>query len=392
MKVNYDKKMIRYCLYIIITVISIYLGIIIISNFGNIFNSLIKLLTSFYLLIRPLIFALLIAYLLIPLRNFFEKIFKNNRLYKIKKPSRRRLLAVVLSYIFIIGIIIGIICGIYFMIGGQLSRNTNFSNIISEVINYFKSDNSSTNSIKNTLNELDVPFLDSFKPYLIELVNKLQEYIINNFGSMTSSIMSIGSSIFSFFIGLIISIYILIDSDYFINLWKKIYTVIFRDSKVGKSITKCFKIIHSVFSKFFKGQFLEAFFVGVLSAIALSIVGIDYAVVIGLISGICNLIPYVGPLVGTVLAAIMGLLSGEPLNILYAIISMIIVQQIDNHLLAPKIVGNSVGLHPVFTMLAIIIGGNIGGLIGMLISVPLFASFRIFFNMWYENKFNSHNK
>ena len=100
------------------------------------------------------------------------------------------------------------------------------------------------------------------------------------------------------------------------------------------------------------------------------------------------MIPYVGPIVGTVLAAIMGLLSGRPIKIIYAIIAMLIVQQIDNNLLAPKIVGESVGLHAVFTMLAIIIGGNALGLIGMLIAVPLAASFRVLFNIWYEKKVN----
>ena len=91
------------------------------------------------------------------------------------------------------------------------------------------------------------------------------------------------------------------------------------------------------------------------------------------------MIPYVGPIVGTVLAAIMGLLCGRPFKLIYAIIEM---------LLAPKIVGESVGLHAVFTMLAIIIGGNAFGLIGMLIAVPLAASFRILFNLWYEKKIN----
>ena len=140
------------------------------------------------------------------------------------------------------------------------------------------------------------------------------------------------------------------------------------------------------------GEYKEAFFVGVLSAIALEIVGIDYAFIIGVIAGICNMIPYVGPIVGTILAAIMGLLSGNPLKILYAIISMLVVQQIDNNLLAPKIVGDSVGLHPVFTMMAILIGGNIGGLFGMLLSVPIAASFRVLFNNWYDSYIKTHEK
>ena len=97
------------------------------------------------------------------------------------------------------------------------------------------------------------------------------------------------------------------------------------------------------------------------------------------------MIPYVGPLVATVLAAIMGLLSGQPIKILYAIIAMQVVQQIDNNLLAPKIVGNSVGLHPVFTMMAILIGGTVGGLLGMLLAVPIAASIKVLFNNWYDN-------
>ena len=88
----------------------------------------------------------------------------------------------------------------------------------------------------------------------------------------------------------------------------------------------------------------------------------------------------------------MALLSGNPIKIVYAVVSMIIVQQLDNNLFAPKIVGDSVGLHPVFIMLAILIGGNIGGLFGMLLSVPLFASIRIFFNIRYQKKFGSTNK
>ena len=121
-----------------------------------------------------------------------------------------------------------------------------------------------------------------------------------------------------------------------------------------------------------------------IPAIALAVIGVDYAIVIGIISGICNMIPYVGPMVGTVLAAVMGLLSGEPIMVLWAVIAMLVVQQIDNNLIAPKIVGDSVGLHPVFTMIAIIIGGNIGGLLGMLVAVPLTASIKILLGKWYN--------
>lgn len=384
MKIHYDKKLLKYCLYVSLTSIAIYLALTIMSNIGTIFTTTINILNHGLNLIKPLIIALIIAYLLFPLTKAVENFLRTNSFYKVKKHDNRRLLSIISSYVLVLGVILIILWGIYFMIGGQLSNNPTISNIIDDISNYLNTNSFSTSSIETTLRNLNIPFIDSLEPYIIQIVNALQTYIMSNLGAMTSNIMSIGSSIASFFIALIISIYILKDYEYFIGLWKKLYNLIFRRSSLGNKIIKIFKVINDVFSKFIRGQLLEAFFVGALSSIALAIVRIDYAVVIGIIAGICNLIPYVGPIVGTVLAAIMGLLSGRPIKVLYAIIAMLIVQQVDNNFLAPKIVGNSVGLHPVFTMMAILIGGNIGGLFGMLLAVPIVASIRVLFNMWYE--------
>ena len=388
MKIDYDKKLLTYSIYVIFTVIAIFIAIKLMSNLGLIFKTAISLLASFLSLIKPLLIALVISYLLYPITKYLEKVFRNNKLYKIKKESNRRVLSIVLSYVLVIGLFFALICGIYFMIGGQLSKNTTIVNIISDINNYINSNSLSSTTIPQAIKSLNIPLLDTLEPYIVDILTSIQNYLITNLGNMTASIMSIGSSIASFLIAIVLSIYLLKDSEYFIGLWNKLCYLVFRKSKAGIYTKKIFLIIHDVFSKFIRGQLLEAVFVGVLSSIALTIVGIDYAIVIGVIAGICNMIPYVGPIVGTVLAAIMGLLSGRPIKIIYAIIAMLIVQQIDNNLLAPKIVGESVGLHAVFTMLAIIIGGNAFGLIGMLIAVPLAASFRILFNLWYEKKIN----
>ena len=385
LKIHFDKNLLKYSLYVTLTAIAIYLALTIMSNIGAIFTTTFNIIGAGLKLIKPLLIAIFIAYLLYPLTKAIENFLRTNTLYKIKNQSVRRLIAIVSSYLLIIGIILGLIWGIYFMIGGQLSKNTTLTNIMSDISSYLNTNSFSTSSIEDTLKNLNIPFIDNLEPYIIQIVTALQKYIMINLGAMTSNIMSIGSSIASFFIAIIISIYILKDSEYFIDLWKKLYYLIFRESNIGKKFSEIFRLINEVFSKFIRGQLLEAFCVGVLSSIALSIVGIDYAIVIGLISGICNMIPYVGPLVGTILAAVMGLLSGRPIKVIYAIISMLVVQQIDNNFLAPKIVGQSVGLHAVFTMMAILIGGNIGGLIGMLIAVPIAASIRVIFNKWYDN-------
>lgn len=384
MKIHFDKKLLKYSIYVTLTAIAIYFALTIMDNIGLIFTTTFSIIGNAINLIKPLIIAIIIAYLLFPLTKFIENFLRTNTLYKVKKQSNRRSLAIIFSYLLIIGIILALLWGIYFMIGGQLSKSTTISNIINDISSYLNNNSFSTSSIENTLKNLNIPFIDTLQPYIIQIVDTVQKYIVSNLGAMTSNIMSIGSSIASFFIAIIISIYILKDSEYFIGLWKKLYSLIFRESTFGKRLDEILEIINDVFSKFIRGQLLEAFCVGSLSAIALSIVGINYAVVIGIIAGICNMIPYVGPIVGTVLAAIMGLLSGRPIKVLYAIIAMLIVQQVDNNLLAPKIVGDSVGLHAVFTMMAILIGGNIGGLLGMLLAVPIAASIRVIFNKWYD--------
>ncbi|MBN1045825.1 AI-2E family transporter [Clostridium botulinum] len=391
MKIDIDKKLLKYALYITITAITIYIVFAILFNIGTILGTTFDFIVKILSLIKPLLIAILITYILFPITRSIENFLKNNKIYKIKNNGTSRALSIIFSYLAIIGIILGLLCGIYFMIGGQLSKNISISNIVEYISTYLNTHSLSNSSISLALENLNLPFLDAMEDHIVEVVNFIQNYITNNIGKMASFAVSIGSGVATFFIALIISIYLLKDYEYFINLWDKLYYLIFRNSKIGKKINYVFSTIHEVFGRFIRGQLLEAFFVGVLSAIALSIVGIDYAFVIGIIVGLSNLIPYVGPIVGTILAAIMGLLSGTPIKIVYAIIAMIIVQQIDNNLLAPKIVGNSVGLHAVFTMLAILIGGNIGGLLGMLLAVPLAASFKVLFNNWYTSYMKKEN-
>ncbi len=385
MKIEFDKKLLKYSIYIAITTVVIYVAFLVISNVGTIFKTIFDILGTVLDLIKPLIIGIIIAYLLYPITKGIENFLEKNKLYRIHKASPRRILSIICAYLLIIGIFLGLISGIYYMIGGQISNNTTISNMTQHISSYVSSTSFSTTSIKETLDKINNPFIDSVEPYIINGIIYLQEYVKDNIGNMTSYAMSIGTSVATFFIALVISIYLLKDSEYFFGLWYKFYYLIFRNSNVGNKITYVFRVIHESFAKYIKGQLLEAFFVGILSAIALSIAGIDYAFVIGIIAGISNMIPYVGPIVGTVLAAVMGLLSGTPIRILYAIIAMVIVQQFDGHILAPKIVGDSVGLHAVFIILAILIGGNVGGLLGMLIAVPIAASCKVLINNWYEN-------
>ena len=227
MKIHFDKKLLKYSVYVTLTAIAVYLALTIMSNIGTIFITTFNIIGNLLGLIKPLIIAVIIAYLLYPLTKIIENFLRTNTLYKIKNQSARRVIAIISSYLLIIGIVLALLWGIYFMIGGQLSKNTTLTNIVSDISSYLNTNSFSTSSIEDTLKNLNIPFIDNLQPYIIKIVDTVQKYIMTNLGAMTSNIMSIGSSIASFFIAIIISIYILKDSEYFISLWKKLYYLIF---------------------------------------------------------------------------------------------------------------------------------------------------------------------
>ena len=130
---------------------------------------------------------------------------------------------------------------------------------------------------------------------------------------------------------------------------------------------------------FFRGQLLVALFVGVASSIGLWAIGLPYWLLVGMVAGIFNLVPLVGPFIGGGLAVIIALVSGEPLKTVWAALVLLAVQQIDNHLISPNVMGRTVQLHPVVVMLALLVGASFAGLFGMLVVVPLVAMAKIIF-------------
>lgn len=392
MKWNLDKNLLKYCAYIAGTAIFIYIVFGLLSNVWTILDTTLGVMRKIAAVSRPLIIGLIIAYLLNMPTTAIEKVIYNSKFNVKKKGGNYRLekglcrtIGLIFSYVLLLLILSGLIFGIYYMIGGQLSGNTTITNAVRYIGEYVVNTKISTDSLLNDLEKINIPFAENINTIIVDAIVGIQGYFTELIKNLTQSILSLGSNIISFFISLVLSIYLIQDKDGFLELWNRLFFMVFRKSKAGRNIKTVLYVINNAFSQYIKGQLLEAFFVGVMSSIALTIVGVEYALIIGIISGICNMIPYVGPWIGAGLAAIIALISGDLWKVLYSIIAMLIVQQIDNNLLAPKIVGDRVNLHPVFTMFAIIVGASEGGLIGMLIAVPVAASFKRLFFMWYDD-------
>jgi predicted PurR-regulated permease PerM len=137
-------------------------------------------------------------------------------------------------------------------------------------------------------------------------------------------------------------------------------------------------------SAFFRGQLAVALIVGTLSSILLAIARIPFALPIGLLAGLFNIIPFVGPFVGGGVAVVVGAVSGGPPRALLAALAMLAVQQLDNHFISPAVMGRAVRLHPVSIILALLGGGTLAGVFGMLLSVPTLAVAKILFMHYYS--------
>jgi predicted PurR-regulated permease PerM len=135
--------------------------------------------------------------------------------------------------------------------------------------------------------------------------------------------------------------------------------------------------VATALGSFVRGQLLVAFIVGVASSIGLWLLGIPFWLIIGILAGILNLIPFAGPVVGGALAAIVALLDGSVGKALLAILVFTLIQQVDNHVITPLVQRARVQLSPMVIVLALIVGGSLAGLLGVLVAVPLTAAVRI---------------
>ncbi|MCK4559585.1 MAG: AI-2E family transporter [Calditrichia bacterium] len=219
---------------------------------------------------------------------------------------------------------------------------------------------------------------------------EIEEKIRNAFSLLTDELLTILANLLS-----IISFVVIIPF------------VVFFLLKDGRKMKKAF--VHFVPNRYFemtlnvlhkidqqlgwylRGQFTEAFVVGLLSVIALWLLDVQYFIIIGIFAGLANLIPYVGPVAGAIPAIVVTLVNGsEPVKILYIVVAFALVQLIDNVVLQPMVLSKSVNLHPLIIVFAVLIGGQFFGLLGMLLAVPAAGIIKVTSSELYQGirKFN----
>ncbi len=189
--------------------------------------------------------------------------------------------------------------------------------------------------------------------------------------AITTGVIDMVMFIFNLLIGVVVAVYVMVDKEKFIGQSKKlVYTIFKRDT--GDTIVDTARHGHKIFGGFLYGKILDSAIVGVITFIVLAILRTPYSLLVSVIVGVTNIIPFFGPFIGGIPCAILILLA-DPLQGLYFIIFIIIMQQIDGNIIGPKILGNTTGISEFWVTFALLLFGGIFGFLGMIIGVPAFA-------------------
>jgi predicted PurR-regulated permease PerM len=349
---------------------SLVVAAIIVYKLLDNFTEIISAIGGFLGLLKPFLVAVILAYLLyIPCRKI-EDSFSNTKLKFLKK--HRRGLSVFTVYI--IGIIIIFII-INFVFPAISKSITDLANNIpgyyEKAIEFFESapDDSITSKIAST-------------NLIQELKNMNIGEVVKNFVSLDristyiQSILGATGVIFDIFVTIVVSIYLLLERKDIKSFLKNVCKVIF-SSKTYNKISRYYRKTNSIFYNYVLSQVLDAFIVGIISAIALTIMKVKYGIVLGFMIGVFNLIPYFGAIIGIGIAIIITIFTGGFKQAIILAVVIIILQQIDANIINPKILGNSLSLSPILVIFGVTIGGAYFGILGMFLGVPVVALIKI---------------
>lgn len=328
-------------------------------------------------ILKPIIYGLAIAYLLEPVMSFFERhihrflLKKGKKLKpnKIKKLSRCLgiLISMVLTLCVLGALISMIIPQLLTSITGIVENLPSYLNNLQSWMNQTLADNpqyidAATNLLSN-LSSFFEKWVDT------DLLPKVQEIVTG----LTTSILGLFSVLKNLLIGLIVSIYVLYSKDLFAAQAKKLLYAIL-EAEHANSLLHTVRYTHKMFGGFVTGQLLDSLLVGIICFLCMSLFGLPFPLLISVIVGVTNVIPFFGPFIGAIPSAIIILLV-EPIQCLYFVIFILVLQQFDGNILCPKILGQSTGLSCFWVIFAILLGGGLFGFLGMVLGVPVFAVF-----------------
>lgn len=383
-KFEFDKKYLKIASYILAVILISILFDKILSNTSTIFNQVSISFSDVKKLAAPFIYGLSVAYLFNPIVSSVEKnLFSKINLFK-KNQKIKRTFSIVVSYILVLGCITWLMAVF-------------IPAIISSISSMFSTMPKDLASFESNLNQiidskyLQLPdsfwqeFEKAFEP-LFSISKKIPLMLQSMLQTLLTSTFAAASTAINILLGLVISFYVLFGKEDFSKELKKILYAYF-DEKKSNQFLYNLKRVNTMFQSFIVGKTIDSVIIGILCFLGLSLIKVDFILVISVIVGITNMIPYFGPFIGAIPAVFIVLLT-MPSKAIWVALFIFALQQFDGIILGPKILGDSTGMNPIWIIFSIIIGGAIAGPVGMFIGVPICASIKMFMLEAIDRKYN----
>lgn len=357
---------------------SLALAVIVVYKFLDNFTEIGIFISNLFGVLMPFILGTLIAYILyIPCKKV-EECYLRNRVLK-RCARGLSIFTVYLIIILILFILVNVI------LPPMVSSVTD---LLNHLPGYY-------NTIINLINDLPE---DSFlvKINAQEIVNKisqidLEKYLsAENLTGYIKGVISVASGIFDVFVTIIISIYILRERDMILKFLKRATSTLFKE-ETYELISKYFNKTNGIFFNFISGQLIDAVIIGVVTTIAMLIMKVQYAALLGFLIGLFNLIPFFGAIVAVGIAIFITICTGGLGQAIWLAIVVIILQQIDANIINPKIIGDKLKISPILVVFSVTFAGAYFGVLGMFLAVPIVAILKIVINDYLENKSQTRN-
>lgn len=333
-------------------------------------EDLLGLFYKIFSILSPIVIGLLFAYFLNPLVAFFEKkvvIQVLNKFYKKRKKNSKieRALSIFITYFIVLSILF---LAVKFVIPNLLDSLqimiTNIPIYVNNIYDYLQ------DFLKN--NRDFASLIDALTSDITEYVTNIMVPSSNTImTSITTGITGIVNGVINVIIGLIVSIYLIYDKESFLEGTKRVLKALL-PSKGYDTVITTLNYTDKIFGGFMMAKIIDSLIIGVITFFVSTVFKIPYALIISIIVGITNIIPYFGPFLGAIPCAALLLLI-DPTKCLTFIIAIFLIQQFDGNILGPKLIGNKTGIKSFWVLFSILLFGGIFGFIGMIFGVPVFA-------------------
>ena len=343
-------------------------------HFGQLMQVVGKVLRT----VMPMLIGFAIAFVLLPLVNRTEHFFTKLVFRRRPHPKLSRILSIVLTYVVMLALLSGFFAilvpqvvaslkSVVTIISGAVPRSTQDLRDMLEHATFLQKLGLDTEQVMAMWGGISVQLADRLSQ-LTTYTNLLINNLLAIAGSISSSVYSV---LFHALVGLIASIYMLLDRERFCAQVKKVcYATLKRPT--CEVLIYWARRANDIFAGFITGKILDSLIIGIICYVCMLLFGIEYPLLISVIVGVTNVIPFFGPYIGAI-PSILFLLLVNPLSALWFGIFILILQQVDGNVIGPLILGDHVGLSAFWIMLSITVGGGLFGFAGMLLSVPAFA-------------------